>query len=222
MVISPGFETNIGLTKQYIEALPSPYNDCMGDLTDSSYDYLVKKSSVMQVMKNVFQMTYYDQETCVKICMQKYMIDNCKCALFNLPPYYLNQTNMGCNEPWEQNCTAYYDVQFYAESADNACHSQCPDSCVEMKYHPKMSVSNYPTDWYINTFFSNESIENVTALLNNRVALVNIFLEEMSYIHIFQTPSYTIESILATVGGHMASVLKVLIEWYSILISSFF
>jgi hypothetical protein len=200
IVISPGFETNIALNKRIVDVLPWPYNDCMGDFSDETFDYLVKKSSTMQQMKNVFKMDKYDQNMCLKMCYQKYIIDKCKCCLLNLPPYFADNYEL-CNDPIEQNCTSLNDPEFYNSKEDDNCYINCPDNCVQSKYDAKISFSNFPSEWYLSKYYKNETKYNFE-FFDTRVALVNIYFDEMSYLHVYQTPSITVDSLLATIGGH--------------------
>ena len=202
IAVSPGFETNIGLSKRLVEILPTPYNDCMGDFSDKTYDYLVKKSLTMQQMKNVFKLDKYDQNMCVKMCYQKYIIDNCKCSLQQMPPYYSYSNNV-CNDVNEQNCSAQYDSLFYDSQSDDNCYADCPDNCVQYEYDSRISFSNFPSDWYLNKYYLNDSKRNFNSYFDSKVALVNIYFNEMTYLHIYQTPKITSESLLATIGGHL-------------------
>jgi hypothetical protein len=200
ILISPGFETNIALSKRLVEILPTPYNDCMGDFSDKTFEYLIKKSTTMQQMKNVFKMDKYDQNMCLKMCFQKYIIDKCNCGLLNLPPYFLDDNQL-CDDPIEQNCSSINDPEFYGSNADDNCFIQCPDNCIQSKYDTQISFSNFPSEWYLNNYYENQNSYNFQ-FFDTKVALLNIYFNELSYLHVYQTPSLTAESLLATIGGH--------------------
>lgn len=195
--VSPGFVTHIAIERTLVERLPSPYNDCMDNLKDSKFDYLIKKSETIQVMKEVFNMTRYDQKLCLKMCLQKFIMDNCNCTDFTLPKYLLNQTNTGCRSLNELICSSYSEGEFFYTNAINQCVQNCPDKCTFTRYNTKISTSKYPNHWFVKS----QNISISQEEYNNFVAFVNIFYDEMLYTRISQAPLVSRETLFGNLGG---------------------
>jgi hypothetical protein len=198
--ISPGFETNVAFTKNFIELLPSPYNDCMGNFNDSFFNYLVNRSHTMQIMKYRFNLSIYEQNYCIKMCLQKYIIDICDCQAYYLPSYVLNKTSFGCNTPQQELCLLNTDANFYNSKANEDCLVDCPVNCEQYRYETQISFSKFPSEWYLKRYYSdlNESQAN---RLFEHLALVNVYISDMSYSRVYQIQSFTFDQLLATIGG---------------------
>jgi hypothetical protein len=216
--VSPGFITHIAIEKTLVERLSSPYNDCMDNLKDSKFDYLIKKSEIIQVMKNVLNMTRYDQKLCLKMCLQKFIMENCNCTDFTLPNYLFNQTNTGCRSLNELICSSYSEAEFFYTNAINQCVQNCPDKCTFTRYNTKISTSKYPSHWFVKS----QNISISQEEYNNFVAVVNIFFDDMLYTRISQAPLVTRETLFGNLGGTFGKLanfllrfmFKYYIDWY--------
>ena len=201
IMISPGFETNIAFSRKLIENLPWPYNDCMGDLNDPVFDYLVKQSKKMRMMKHELKETKYNQNKCIKLCFQHYIIEKCNCYLYHLPKLNHHRIN-GCSNIFEEICAFKAEEEFFNSDMDQECYKQCPDSCTQTIYDYKTSFSKYPSDWYLSKFYDNYSKTEIKNLFENHIAVANIY-SDMVYTHIYQSPFYTPISLFATLGGNV-------------------
>ena len=195
--MTPGFLTHVAIEKTHVERLPSPYNDCLDNLIEKKFEYLVKRSKTMQIMKNRFNLTAYDQNLCIKMCLQKFIMDNCNCTDFTLPHYLSNHTDMGCNTFSELTCSSTAEADFFNSNAIMRCQYDCPDECIISKYNTKLSTSRYPTQWFIDNLNSSIELKDY----KRYVSLVNIFYDDMLYTKIIQNPLITIDSLIGNLGG---------------------
>lgn len=199
--VSPGFLTNIAISRTYNEKLANPYNDCLDNFYDSKYNYLILKSQIVKQMKtNLGAQSEYDPNLCFKMCYQKFFIDKCGCTMMDLPNYGPYDPD-SCFFSNKTKCIYEYDDTFFNTSAVDDCITACPDRCTEFSYSTKISFSKYPSEWYANYFLD----ENKTVIEDylNHVALVNIYFNEMPYTHVYQEPSITVESLFGTIGGQL-------------------
>ena len=198
--VEPGKLTSIVIKKTYIERLETPFNDCLDDLTDSKYDYLIQKSHILDVMKNRFNYIVYNQNLCIKICLQKSIYEKCGCVDLSLPAYFSNQNGIGCNTRMELLCASNTETEFFNSDEVTMCESQCPNRCKFFLYDTKISVTNYPSEWFLKNN-SNSPINET--LYKTRVASIYLFYDQMIYKHIYQTQAITPEMLFANFGGQL-------------------
>jgi hypothetical protein len=168
---------------------------------------LIEKSKILKQMKLNGQdddQQEYDPNLCFKMCYQKYFIDECNCILMDLPKYNKNNDPESCYSIGKLNCSNEYDANFFSTSAVDDCISECPKRCSEFIYDTKLSFSKYPSEWF-STYYL---INNFTIIDNylKTIALVNIYFNEMSYMHVYQEPSISIDSLFGTIGGQLGKL----------------
>ena len=195
--IAPGFLTNVAIERTYTEKLSYPYNDCIDNLHEAKYDYLIRKSATLKTMKNVFNYRIYDPNLCIKMCLQKYITDSCGCSAYDLPVYSKTQT--GCSTNDQQSCATQAQTQFFNSPAVIRCQNDCPNKCTYFKYQSQTSVSKYPTNWYINNLRTSIILDDY----NQYVSLVNLYYNDMSYTKIVESPLITVEMLFGNFGGQL-------------------
>lgn len=205
--ITHGHQTNIAISRTFNEKLSWPYNDCLDNFQESKYNYLIEKSKTLKQMKQNAkddEQQEYDPNLCFKMCYQKYFIDECNCTLMDLPKYNINGDPESCYSIGKMNCSNENDEKFFSTSAVDDCISQCPTRCSEFLYDTKLSFSTYPSEW-----FSTYCLKNNFSIIGDylkTVALVNIYFNEMSYMHVYQEPSISIDSLFGTIGGQLGKL----------------
>ena len=55
-------------------------------------------------MKDSFEFTAYNQKFCLKACVQKIIIEKCKCFDFKLKPKLEKRTTNGCTNSTQLDC----------------------------------------------------------------------------------------------------------------------
>jgi hypothetical protein len=203
--ISPGYVTNVAFNKRVVEQLPYPYTNCMGDLNDTKFDYLVNSSYILSVMKHSKNLTKYVQNYCVRLCFQKFMIDKCGCQTFDLPSFYSNRKNNSCISEQQLECLNNVDLTFFSNDSDDSCFRQCPTQCKQIKYDVKISTTKMPSEWYVKTFYE-QNQSKVFDLFEKDIVILKIHIDEMSYTHSYQVPFFPYEQLLATIGGSFGLV----------------
>jgi hypothetical protein len=196
--IAPGFLTNVAIERTLTEKLSYPYNDCLDNLFESKYNYLILKSNTLKTMKNSFNYRNYDSNLCIKMCLQKYIIDSCGCSAYDLPNYFKNQ-QQGCSSNTQQSCASQAQTQFFNSPAVIRCQNDCPNKCTFFKYQSQISVSKYPTNWYISNLRTSIILDDY----NQYVSLINLYYNEMSYTKVVESPLITVEMLFGNFGGQL-------------------
>lgn len=197
-----GQETNIAITKTFVNRLPYPYSSCVQTLTNSN----IHSNRVINLMKNKYDLKQYDQKTCIKICQQLYIIQVCKCSDLSIPYFDENQTK-GCTNVDQVKCMQTANLQFFNSDSVSDCYENCPIECNSVKYDTQVSISNYPTQWYSNLFnnwTNSTTLFNQTptfAFLQQTTLMLNVFYGELNYNVVEQIPAVTLDSLMAYIGG---------------------
>ena len=132
--ISPGYITNIGITRSFYYKQPSPYSKCR----ESPLEVTIESDSLLY--KYTAQKGRYTRNQCYEICFQYlYAIPNCSCADASVGSNFANKKNCG---PQDQTCLDWQRSIFTSSS----CDSYCPEACERVEYSYKISASKYPTE----------------------------------------------------------------------------
>lgn len=198
--ISPGFLSNVAIEKTHLERLPSPFNDCLDNLHENKYDYLVDKSSTMKLMKNTLKIGTYDQNLCLKLCLQAYINQKCNCSDFSLISH--SASPAGCHREEQVECSNKAQIEFFNSKGITYCQTDCPSKCNIYKYNTKISTSKYPTHWFIKNLYTSIILDDYTQY----VAMINLYYSDMITTEITQTPLITTEMLFGNVGGQLVSI----------------
>jgi hypothetical protein len=193
--ISPGYQTNIALSRTYVKNLDWPYNQCLDDLVNDKYSHLIKNSDILQKIKSIGEIEY-DQNLCLKLCLQKYISDMCKCYDLSGPQYYYKAYN-GCYYSKDKYCSLISDIVFHQ---NDQCSNKCPDRCTKFVYKTTVSFSKFPSKWYLDHFVNDTRTKQV---YSKYFSLVNIFFNEMPYKMISQKEKIDLETLLGFIGGQL-------------------
>lgn len=197
-----GHETNIAVSKTFINRLPHPHSNCIQDLSSEN----AKKNSILILMKDNFNLKFYDQKFCLKVCLQMFIIKECDCYDLSLPFSGFSKT-VGCSDVDQVVCLQDNNLNFFNGQAVKECHENCPIECKTIEYGTHVSISNYPTQWYASLFLNwSNSTEffNQTpsfSFLKETTLMVNVFLKDLSYSVAYESPAITSDALLAYVGG---------------------
>lgn len=227
--VPTGLQTDIVIKRTIISHLSSPYSNCLKDPVDYTQNVILKT-----MLNNFTSATsVYKQSYCLKVCLQQYIINYCGCYDYSFP--ILNTTNLrGCFELNEIDCIRSTYLKYIKNNQDNYCYAMCPIECNEIQYDLQISTSSYPTEWYSNLMkndmnfielvnstqpFRNYSLDY--SFLKQNTLLVNVFYDKMLYTSISETPSMTVDTLIATFGGNLGLFLGVtvlsLVETFEII-----
>ena len=132
--ISPGFVTNIGITRSFYYKMPSPYGDCRDNVeTPMSTDFVYYKYTV--------SMGKYARNQCFEVCFQyKFATPNCNCSDASVGS---NVNNIAvCSFDRDQKCLNEQRSKF----SSFLCEKDCPEECTRVEYSYKVTMSKYPSE----------------------------------------------------------------------------
>ena len=209
--ISPGTQTNIVVSRLFINHLPLPYNDCIDEINNENYE----RNRVFKIIKSRLNKTIYDQTLCLKICTQLNVIDSCKCFDYSLPNISFNEMK-GCYSQQELSCLkTNYEILF--NDFVELCDVNCPMKCSEIIYNSAISFSIYPTKWYAQkliedngSYLSNVTGENQLTYdkwnfeyLQRTTLKLNVYFDNLFYTIVDETPALTIDALISNLGGYL-------------------
>ena len=215
--ISPGTQTNIVVSRIYINHLPMPYNDCIDEINNSNYD----RNHVFKTLKINLNKRNYEQLLCLKICSQLYLIEKCKCFDYSLPNISSIKMN-GCFTDRDLNCLKNNN-EYLFENFVELCDKNCPMQCSQIIYKTAISFSQYPTEWYSEKIIKDNGIflRNITKennlsydqwsfdYLKQTTLKLNIYYDDLFFIMVTEIPAFTIDSLIAYIGGTMGLFLGI-------------
>ena len=131
--VSTGQQTNIAVSRTFIERLPPPYNDCIEELDETTS----ARNKILAALKEEYKLETYTQKFCMKVCYQEYIIEECGCYDFSSP--YSNETSAkyrGCYTLEEVERLKEKQTEFYNSATIDDCYKKCPIEC-------KVSLTTY-------------------------------------------------------------------------------
>ena len=140
--IPTGYTTYIGINRNFINKLSSPYSNCLNEL-QAQNDY----AKVLFGYFSDLNVTYYDQNLCYTLCFQDQLIDQCACSDISTPPI---RNSMYCVNLTQIDCLYEFDSFFTSTDIDLLCKSACPEKCHTIEYDLMTnSMATFPTLTYL-------------------------------------------------------------------------
>lgn len=140
--VGVGKQTNIAVARTFTNRLARPYSDCIDDndarsFTHSIYLMLVRNQLLAGRLRR------YQQDYCVKVCYQQYIISKCNCSDPQL--YYLGlsvfESVRRCSTSWEITLLRRVADEFANSDAIDECYKLCPIECKSVKYQLMISTA---------------------------------------------------------------------------------
>ncbi|XP_038073461.1 amiloride-sensitive sodium channel subunit beta-like [Patiria miniata] len=188
ITIAAGLATSIGIRQDFISRSPYPFGNCTEGLgqginvTAGDYDYSLS--------------------ACTKYCLQREMLNRCGCVtdilIDNAPKCsYLNTTQQTCRRAIE------------ALFEDDLLQCNCFTACRETTFKLGVSSSRWPSERYEEHLYSRISATNEKAArlmqsveqTRKNLVRLRVYFEELNYQSITQSPKYTVEALLGSLGG---------------------
>jgi hypothetical protein len=180
--------TNIAIKRTFIQKETFPNSDCIDlDNYDSEYYRFIIENTKKA----------YKQEDCYNLCLQKNIIENCKCYSLYYPKLYESKP---CLNITQRDCYIKEYLSFKTKTLDDNCAKLCPLECESVMYDLVKSSSNYPTEYWFEIFkdlFPNTSYSSA----KERVLGLNIFYSQMSYTRISESPKISSFDLMSNMGG---------------------
>ena len=207
ILVSPGFQTNIALNREFNFMLPRPFSECEIDLNSPKF------RSNSDLYNFIVNSNYqYSQSLCFMQCLQEIVIKKYNCSI----GFWLSLFN-------EQTCPletvsfillsdSTLSSDFFAKN----CVPSCPTECNQTLYKSSITFNQLNGHPYIfsiqknsnlSSDFINRSIDTVS--VKESIAYVNVFYETLSYKLTVESPKIDLVSLFASIGGHLGLFLGV-------------
>ncbi|CAF0767718.1 unnamed protein product [Brachionus calyciflorus] len=195
--VSPGIETNIGLSRQFKSLKPKPYSNCDGD-TSNPNNFNTKLFNLIH-SKNIG----YNQKLCIDLCFQDLNIQECKCY-FGGYPFIGSESISLCQSDSEIRCTESNIENYFTDSniINNVCLKQCPLECNGMKFSKFYSFNEFINEQNnedLNDFFNFTGTNR--RQMKKDFASLNIYYETLNYEEITEKESIEFVDLLSNIGG---------------------
>jgi hypothetical protein len=197
--VESGKMTYIAVKRKVTQKYPWPYSDCI--------DLNTYKSDLFDYIKNSNK-TYntYRQQDCFELCIQKTIIDSCKC-------YYTKYDDLGtnvtaCLNDIETDCL---EEQIDAFNIEACQANSCPLECDSVTYDLSFSNLEYYDELTYETEIGNDQdIKDMYALYNltlsyelfkSSCVLFTIYYPSLKYEQISESPKTQIIDLFTQIGG---------------------
>jgi hypothetical protein len=143
--VAVGSQTNVAVSRTFMYRLGTPYSDCIDDLNEE----VANENSILEMMyeqKQTNLISQYQQDYCLQMCYQIYIISQCNCTDMSL--YFLNVSTSssynitGCVSTANLNCLSNADQTFYNGDQVDQCYSYCPVECNQIVYDTQVSTAD--------------------------------------------------------------------------------
>ena len=210
--VPTGFASKLAIDKTYYYRLDAPYSDCRKDITTStdadSYYY-----------KATQNITKYSQKLCFEICLQyEYIVPVCECADPSILIADVNQKV--CNTLDDIKCVTNVTNQFNSADLSATCAQYCPLECDSDSYAYSISMANYPTKPYYEIISQQSNFGTKFSgnggptqdVMSESCSLLNIYLSDLYYTEIDESPELTLDGVFGTIGNVLFSFLRYFIR----------
>lgn len=187
VIVSPGFITNIGITRTFSYQKEKPFSNCDGN-TDKIENYDSK------LYKLVFETKKkYNSKICIDFCYQEQLILKCNCTdkaviAFN-EHKYCKYDDVCLNRVYEETF----------KNLDKICYEKCPLECEKISYLKTISSTKLGNDEWMKYYQEFYTLENSS--VSQELAVVNIYYESLAYTEITEAPTVSEISLLSNIGG---------------------
>lgn len=211
--IKTGTNTYVAINRQFINKQSSPYSNCLIDL--SYFKNLNSYSSILYGYFNYFNVTYYDQDFCIKLCYQDKLISKCNCSSLATPP--LSSTSY-CLTSDEVACLNKFDTLFSTSDLNSLCGSACLEECSIVEYDASVTMSNFPTLTYLQNLQSGvsaslfpQNVEDIELLGFGQQGFLRTVInyDNLFYTTIDESPQYSIYDFIGLIGGQVGLCLGI-------------
>ncbi|XP_033096439.1 acid-sensing ion channel 1A-like [Anneissia japonica] len=204
--VSPGHHTSIALRRVEINRLSTYDKPCMSEEEMANYwDFYT------------FYGVEYNQQTCVKTCYQRQIMEHCGCYDIYYPT---NETSLDPKERTVKPCDLTNEedddcVEGFQETfrISGYTYCSCQQPCNTVSYTSDISTSYWPSDNYKENLkenlvnFSKPLRETVEADCNDKNAIrlnllnLDIYYQDLNYEVINQSFTYTFIDLVGALGG---------------------
>jgi hypothetical protein len=208
ILISPGFQTNIVVKREFNSILPKPYSDCEYDSNSPKYRHGMDLYNL--ILNSKYQ---YTQSFCFMQCLQRVIIGKYNCSLkFWVSLFNASTCSMDIQIALVYTDTTTLNEEFFEKN----CLSQCPLECDQASLKTSITFNQLNGYAYVEKIRNNSnlSMDFVNRPINansarESIAYVNVFYSSLSYASTTETSKINFVSLLASMGGNLGLFLGV-------------
>ena len=199
--VETGKETNIGIKRTFTYNQAAPYSECvdLGSFRSDLYDFM--KTSQYA----------YRQTDCFDLCLQKQIIQACKCYFTK---YTMFRQSQACLNKTQLTCIETVTSEFVVDD----CVSECPLECDSVRYDYDLSTLVAPNEKLYNVFKNDPDVYyGLQAGYNINLStyeqfqkyflMLNIYYPYLQYTKIEETPKTSQIDLLSQIGGSLGMFL---------------
>jgi hypothetical protein len=225
--IPTGYSSFVSVSREFRSKLPSPYSNCITDLTTNQ-----NFGSILTDYMSQSNITMYDQSSCVRLCYQTVVQNLCDCYDPKYPS--LGNITTKCLNFYQVECILNVTNNIFLNGNDyqNICGFDCPIACDSVEYSLSTSMSSYPSQYYVEALVKKKYLKNFDTtnrssrdLLNdvkNYLVRVKINYNQLGYSFTQEQELFDVFSLVSNVGGQFGLFLGLsilsLIEIFQLLI----
>ena len=197
IIVAAGAETDVKVSRSFVEKLGQPYSNCLKDTTRSSkfnskyFDYIINKLNLT-----------YKQDFCYSICLQYRVIELCQCTSGFLPNY--EDQVQACLTPEQIACNIALIGGFNDNNSSEECISACPMECDYAENIVTTSSAKFPNKYYKNLLWKSSKV-NASGIsfedIDSAVLRIFVYYETMKYTNIQELPLTDFNTFLSNLGG---------------------
>ena len=175
---------------------------------------------------NFFEIDYYDQNFCFKLCSQDKLLAMCGCIDITTPSI---ENATYCASDNELDCLNDFNINFTTVDIGGIC--MCPQQCEIIDYDLKTTFAKFPTytylknlatDQYTNLYFPTNISDNVTEDELIQFANIGFLKVIVNYDTLYYTkyedqPAKTPSSVIGEIGGQLGNFFQLFCAFLLIL-----
>jgi hypothetical protein len=198
--MEPGKETNVAISRTFVEKKQRPYSECIEDKMSPEY----QNSPVYREMIRLNQVYY--QVDCQFLLKQYHMVKICDCASLAIAKASFEKPYCNLSEPLSCASYNYLNMTTLLRLYSNLC----PLECSSMEYQSKVSIASFPSKIYgevlkkhplVLAEFGNESSKISYSDLVESTLAMNIYFENLYYTKITEKIKMDWLSLISYLGG---------------------
>ena len=201
ILLSPGFETNIVVDREFRSVLPKPYSNCE---IDSNAPKFIQGLDFYNLL---MELGYkYTQKDCFVECYQQYVFNKYNCTYY----FYPSLKYKKCTRYFSL-ATVYRNFPFDKNFINSNCLSSCPLECDQSFYKSSLSSSQLTQNNIgLNSFSPNIESDFISRSLDEKSLIqAHIFYDSLSYTLTTELPQWDAITLFGSIGGNLGLFLGV-------------
>ena len=209
--ISPGFETYVGISRDFTNKLGSPYSNCVNEFAPNS-QYAKKLYNFFDKLN----ITTYKQDLCFTLCYQEKLINKCGCCDIRTPPL---ENETFCSTDSEIECLNEFYSFFSSSDLNVLCDLSCPPNCETLDYNLITTQAKFPSLNYLKllqlnnsgaSFFpNNASDDELKTFASTGFLKLIVNYDNLYYNFYDEKPAISTDDAFGIMGGNFACFLGI-------------